>query len=388
MKRLFSVVFLGALVATIGFGTVYDSSNLFAFDIYRTLSKQPGNIFLSPFSISTALAMTYIGAADNTAQQMKDVLHFNLDDETLHSGFSELISSLNQPNEKYQLSIANSMWAQEGYPFLQEFIDKVQRYYSSGLNYVDFAEATEEARQRINNWIEEKTNQRIKDMIKPGDIDSLTRLVLTNAIYFKGNWAKPFDPSLTKKETFYVSNKQEKQVEMMFESLTAAYTEDSLVQVLELPYAGDELSMIIVLPLKGKSLEDVESKLSLVLFKEWVNNLRTEKVDVYLPKFRMECRFNLKKTLMAMGMIDAFTDEADFSKMDGTTMLKIKDVIHQSFVDVNEEGTEAAASTAVIINIKMGPSIPVIFKADKPFLFFIYDKTHDLILFMGRLSNP
>lgn len=388
MKRLFSVVFLGALVATIGFGTVYDSSNLFAFDIYRTLSKQPGNIFLSPFSISTALAMTYIGAADNTAQQMKDVLHFNLDDETLHSGFSELISSLNQPNEKYQLSIANSMWAQEGYPFLQEFIDKVQRYYSSGLNYVDFAEATEEARQRINNWIEEKTNQRIKDMIKPGDIDSLTRLVLTNAIYFKGNWAKSFDPSLTKKETFYVSNKQEKQVEMMFESLTAAYTEDSLVQVLELPYAGDELSMIIVLPLKGKSLEDVESKLSLVLFKEWVNNLRTEKVDVYLPKFRMECRFNLKKTLMAMGMIDAFTDEADFSKMDGTTMLKIKDVIHQSFVDVNEEGTEAAASTAVIINIKMGPSIPVIFKADKPFLFFIYDKTHDLILFMGRLSNP
>jgi len=388
MKRLFSVVFLGALVATIGFGTVYDSSNLFAFDIYRTLSKQPGNIFLSPFSISTALAMAYIGAADNTAQQMKDVLHFNLDDETLHSGFSELISSLNQPNEKYQLSIANSMWAQEGYPFLKEFIDKVQKYYSSGLNYVDFAETTEEARQRINNWVEEKTNQRIKDIIKPGDIDSLTKLVLTNAIYFKGNWAKPFDPSLTKKETFYVSNKQEKQVEMMFESLTAAYTEDSLVQVLELPYAGDELSMIIVLPLKGKSLEDVEGKLSLVLFKEWVNNLRTEKVDVYLPKFKMECRLNLKKTLVAMGMIDAFTDEADFSKMDGTTMLKIKDVIHQSFVDVNEEGTEATASTAVIINIKMGPSIPVIFKADKPFLFFIYDKTHDLILFMGRLSNP
>jgi len=388
MKRLFSVVFLGVLVATIGFGTVYDSSNLFAFDIYRTLSKQPGNIFLSPFSISTALAMTYIGAADNTAQQMKDVLHFNLDDETLHSGFSELISSLNQPNEKYQLSIANSMWAQEGYPFLKEFIDKVQKYYSSGLNYVDFAETTEEARQRINNWVEEKTNQRIKDIIKPGDIDSLTKLVLTNAIYFKGNWAKPFDPSLTKKETFYVSNKQEKQVEMMFESLTAAYTEDSLVQVLELPYAGDELSMIIVLPLKGKSLEDVEGKLSLVLFKEWVNNLRTEKVDVYLPKFKMECRLNLKKTLVAMGMIDAFTDEADFSKMDGTTMLKIKDVIHQSFVDVNEEGTEATASTAVIINIKMGPSIPVIFKADKPFLFFIYDKTHDLILFMGRLSNP
>ncbi|HOJ89007.1 MAG TPA: serpin family protein [Pseudothermotoga sp.] len=388
MKRLFSVVFLGVLVATIGFGTVYDSSNLFAFDIYRTLSKQPGNIFLSPFSISTALAMAYIGAADNTAQQMKDVLHFNLDDETLHSGFSELISSLNQPNEKYQLSIANSMWAQEGYPFLKEFIDKVQKYYSSGLNYVDFAETTEEARQRINNWVEEKTNQRIKDIIKPGDIDSLTKLVLTNAIYFKGNWAKPFDPSLTKKETFYVSNKQEKQVEMMFESLTAAYTEDSLVQVLELPYAGDELSMIIVLPLKGKSLEDVEGKLSLVLFKEWVNNLRTEKVDVYLPKFKMECRLNLKKTLVAMGMIDAFTDEADFSKMDGTTMLKIKDVIHQSFVDVNEEGTEATASTAVIINIKMGPSIPVIFKADKPFLFFIYDKTHDLILFMGRLSNP
>ncbi|HBT25090.1 MAG TPA: serpin family protein [Pseudothermotoga sp.] len=387
MKKVFLTAFLTSLIF-IGFGIVQDSSNLFGVDLYKVLSEKPGNIFFSPFSISSALAMTYIGADSDTAQQMKNVLHFDLDDETLLSNFSQLTTSLNQSNENYQLSVANSMWLQEGYPFLKEFVEQIQKYYQSWINYVDFANHKDEAREKINEWIEAKTNNKIRDLIKPDDIDSLTRLVLTNAIYFKGLWLNPFDPSSTRKELFHISKNEEKEVDMMFKNITANYTEDSLVQVLELPYAKNKISMIIVLPKEDKDLSQIEKNISLDLFKKWRSNLKPTEVNVHIPKFKTECRFNLKRTLMSMGIVDAFTDEADFSKMDGTKMLKIKDVIHQSFIEVYEEGTQAAAATATIVNIKMAPKKPVEFRADRPFIFFIYDSTYDLILFMGRLINP
>jgi serpin B len=280
------------------------------------------------------------------------------------------------------------MWLQEGYPFLKEFVEQIQKYYQSWINYVDFANHKDEAREKINEWIEAKTNNKIRDLIKPDDIDSLTRLVLTNAIYFKGLWLNPFDPSSTRKELFHISKNEEKEVDMMFKNITANYTEDSLVQVLELPYAKNKISMIIVLPKEDKDLSQIEKNISLDLFKKWRSNLKPTEVNVHIPKFKTECRFNLKRTLMSMGIVDAFTDEADFSKMDGTKMLKIKDVIHQSFIEVYEEGTQAAAATATIVNIKMAPKKPVEFRADRPFIFFIYDSTYDLILFMGRLINP
>lgn len=387
MKKVFLTAFLTGFIL-IGFGIVQDSSNLFGVDLYKALSEKPGNIFFSPFSISSALAMTYIGADSDTAQQMKNVLHFDLDDETLLNNFSQLITSLNQSNENYQLSVANSMWLQEGYPFLKEFVEQIQKYYQSWINYVDFANHKDEAREKINEWIEAKTNNKIRDLIKPDDIDSLTRLVLTNAIYFKGLWLNPFDPSSTRKELFHISKNEEKEVDMMFKNITANYTEDSLVQVLELPYAKNKISMIIVLPKEDKDLSQIEKNISLDLFKKWRSSLKPTEVNVHIPKFKTECRFNLKQTLMSMGIVDAFTDEADFSKMDGTKMLKIKDVIHQSFIEVYEEGTQAAAATATIVNIKMAPKKPVEFRADRPFIFFIYDSTYDLILFMGRLINP
>ncbi|MEJ5229931.1 MAG: serpin family protein [Pseudothermotoga sp.] len=388
MRKIFLFLCLSGLLMTTGFSKVEDSSNFFAIDLYKVLSKKSGNIFFSPFSISSALAMTYMGAGGNTAAQMRKVLYFDLEEETLHSGFSNLMDSLNQPNENYQLSIANSIWAQEGYPFLKEFFERLQSYYQAGLNFVDFVNKRDEAREKINKWVEEKTNQKIKDIIKPDDIDELTRLVLVNAIYFKGAWLEPFDPSSTRKDKFYISQNESKEVDMMFRNLFANYTETSSVQVLELPYAGNQISMIVVLPKKDKDLKQIEKDICLELLKEWKGDMRKTSVDVYLPKFKTECRFNLKDTLMSMGMVDAFTDAADLSKMDGTRLLKIKDVIHQSFVEVNEQGTEAAAATAVIIGIKMAPTMPVVFKADRPFIFFIYDNLHDLILFMGRLSNP
>jgi len=388
MRKIFLFLCLSGLLMTIGFSTVEDSSNFLAIDLYKVLSNKSGNIFFSPFSISSALAMTYMGADGNTAAQMRKVLYFDLEEEALHDGFSKLMDSLNQPNENYQLSIANSIWAQFDYPFFKEFIERLQSYYQAGLNYVDFVNRRDEAREKINKWVEEKTNQKIKDIIKPDDIDGLTRLVLVNAIYYKGVWLEPFDPSLTSKEEFYINQNESKEVDMMFRNLLANYAENSSVQVLELPYAGNQISMIVVLPKKGKDLKEIEKDISLELLKKWKSEMRKTSVDVYLPKFKTECRFNLKGTLMGMGMVDAFTDAADFSRMDGTRLLKIKDVIHQSFVEVNEQGTEAAAATAVIIGIKMAPTMPVVFKADRPFIFFIYDNLHDLILFMGRLSNP
>ncbi|GAB4310240.1 serpin family protein [Pseudothermotoga elfii] len=387
MKKVFLTAFLTSLIF-IGFGIVQDSSNLFGVDLYKVLSEKPGNIFFSPFSISSAFAMTYIGADSDTAQQMKNVLHFDLDDEMLLSNFSQLITSLNQSNENYQLSVANSMWLQEGYPFLKEFVEQIQKYYQSWINYVDFANHKDEAREEINKWIEANTNNKIIDLIKPDDIDSLTRLVLTNAIYFKGLWLNPFDPSSTRKESFHISKNEKKEIDMMFKNIIANYTEDSSVQVLELPYAKNKISMIIVLPKEDKDLGQIEKNISLDLFKKWRSSLKPTEVNVHIPKFKTECRFNLKQTLMSMGIVDAFTDAADFSKMDGTKMLKIKDVIHQSFIEVYEEGTQAAAATATIVNIKIAPKKPVEFRANRPFIFFIYDSTYDLILFIGRLINP
>jgi len=359
-------------------------------DLYALLSQESGNVFVSPFSISSALAMTYIGAVGNTAQQMRQVLHFDLADQELHSGFSRLIRSMNEPKKDYQLSVVNAIWAQEGYAFKEDFLQQIEAYYQAGFNLVDFINDRTNARKTINDWIEENTEGKIKNMIKENNINALTRLILTNAIYFKGSWQKPVDPSATELRPFYVSRDTEKEVLMMWQRSDFRYTDDDLVQVLELPYSGSGVSMIVILPKEERTLHEVEQQLSLELFKQWISNLKMESVEVYLPKFRIECRLELRTVLMNMGMSDAFADAADFSGMDGTKKLKIQNVIHQSFVEVDEKGTEAAAATAVIVGIKASPYEEkyVVFKADRPFLFILYDKTHDLILFMGRLSNP
>ncbi len=363
-----------------------ESINAFGIDLYRFLAGSSENIFFSPFSLSTALAMTYLGADGNTALQMRKVLHF--EDEGLHESFSNLIDSLNKPAEDYKLSIANALWLQEGYPLLESFLAAVEKYYRAPVNSVDFVNDPKNSVRRINDWIEQKTEGKIKDMINEDDVDSLTRLIITNAIYFKGNWVVSFDPQATKKDVFFVSEDKTVEVDMMKLTADFNYFEDEKVQILELPYAGGNLSMIVVLPKRGVRLSEVEKDLSLEKFQGWLRNLRNRRVEVMLPRFKVMQRFSLKKTLSEMGMVDAFTNAADFSKMDGTKILKIQNVIHQAFVEVNEEGTEAAAATGVIIGIKMGPNMPVVFRADKPFLFFIYEKNNGVILFMGRLQKP
>lgn len=371
--------------------TLVRDNSAFAFDLYGKLSAEEGNIFFSPYSISEALAMTYAGARGNTEKEMAETLRFSLGQKGLHPAFADLESRLNdiQKSGNVKLSIANSLWPQQGYEFLPEYLGLVKKYYGVSITPVDYAHATETARKTINKWVENKTQDKIKDLIGPRILDNMTRLVLTNAIYFKGNWAFQFKPDATKNAQFFVSADKSVQVPMMNQKKEFLYAELDSLQVLQLPYIGDELSMMVLLPKQGDGLKALESGLSAENLKLWRSSLKSKEVIVFLPKFKMTSKFELSKTLGSMGMIDAFTEDADFSGMDGTKWLMISNVIHKAFVDVNEKGTEAAAATAVIVKLKaFEVSKPTTFRADHPFIFLIQDNKTGSILFIGRVTDP
>ena len=372
--------------------SIVAGNNSFAFDLYRQLAKNKGNIFFSPYSISSALAMTYAGARGETARQMAEVMHFNLAQEKLHPAFFELTSIFNAPGKDYQLSVANALWGQIDYEFLPDFVEITNKYYGAGFKEVDYVGAREQARQMINLWVAGKTNGRIKDILQSEDLTELTRLVLTNAIYFKGKWQIQFKPEATKTMPFQVSANERVDVPMMHQVAKFNYAENDQAQVLELPYAGGDLSMVILLPKPGYELAELESMLSPELVQSWLSDLSMEKVEVFLPRFKLEERFVLNRELQRLGMVDAFDEvRADFSGMTPGPQLYISTVIHKAFVEVNEEGTEAAAATAVVMNAKMSVSVmerPHLFLADHPFVFAIRDLRSGSILFMGRLSRP
>jgi serpin B len=378
---------------------VVAGNNEFAADLYSRLSKQEGNLFFSPNSISTALAMTYAGAGGNTQTEMKEVLHFPLDNEPLHACFNELTTQLQRDASSkagYRLSIANRLWGQTGYPFNRTFLRLTKAHYGAELAQVDFETNTEAARQLINSWVEKKTERKIKDLLAPGILDPLTRLVLTNAIYFKGDWAKEFNEEATEEQPFHITPEKTVNVPMMHQSTKFRYMENDDIQALEMNYKGDALSMMVLLPKEQDGLASLERALSANLLKQWADSMQTRKVDVYLPKFKLESKFSLKETLAAMGMADAFDPmKADFSGMTAASRvsgtdpgLYISAVIHKAYVDVNEEGTEAAAATAVVMRLAAAPEEPPVFRADHPFLFLIRDNRSGSILFIGRMVNP
>ncbi len=371
---------------------VVEANNQFAFDLYSKFNNEEGNIFFSPYSISTALAMTYEGAKGKTAEEMQNVLHLPDDKEKIHSDFAGINKELNKANKSYNLSVANALWAQNDYKFLDEYFKTVERSYGGKVTNLDFVKETEKSRQTINSWVENQTNNKIKNLIPQGVLNDMTRLVLTNAIYFKGTWANQFDKKNTREADFRVNPEKNVKVQMM--SLTGEkaifnYTETEELQILELPYEGNELLMLVILP-KGDNLTFIENSICVKNLSEWQNNLRENHVDVYLPKFKFEIKYSLSETLKEMGMPTAFSNDAaapDFSGIDGTHELFISEVIHQAFVEVNEEGTEAAAATAVVMR---GGSIHEnkIFYADHPFIFIIQDKKTGNILFLGRVTDP
>ncbi len=368
----------------------------FALDLYAKLRGQQGNLFLSPFSISTALAMTSAGARGNTLDEMQKVLHLTKEP---HAAFGELLKKIHAAGAKgkYELTTANAIWAQQGFPWRGEFTDLVTKSYGAGFFPVDFAGKPEPARQRINAWVEKETKEKIKELIPQGVIDPLTRMVLTNAIYFKGNWATQFKKANTKDQPFHLEGGKKAEAPLMHQLGTYGYSEAAIgagdrVQILSLPYVGKELSMIAVLPAAGK-LASLEAKLSAENLAKWTAPLRQQKINVYLPRFQLEMDqpISLKQPLIAMGMKDAFDDrKADFFGMhSGKEMLLITEVLHKAFVDVNEEGTEAAAATGVVVGVRSdAPASPPVFRADHPFLFFIRDNATGSVLFLGRYTGP
>ncbi len=375
---------------------VVEGNNRFALDLYSKFKEsEEGNIFFSPYSISTALAMTYEGARGQTADEMESVLHFPEDSTSRRSGFARLYNLLNQDQSDYQLSTANALWAQEDYRFLDEYFGIVERYYKGRVTNLDFVGDTENSRTTINDWVEEQTMEKIKDLIPPGAIDQLTRLVLTNAIYFKGTWVMQFNESKTQDEDFRTGSGSTVKVPMMrLLGEDFNYAETEQLQILELPYEGEDLSMMILLP-KGDDLSAVEGSLDLTNLSEWRSMLTEHEIDIYIPRFKFETKYFMKETLSGMGMPTAFDMyAADLSGMDGGRCadeglcLYISKVIHQAFVEVNEEGTEAAAATAVIVSLRGLPSEPKVFRADHPFIFIIQEKSTGSVLFLGRVVDP
>ena len=370
--------------------TISEGNTSFALNLYGKVKEAEGNLFFSPYSISTALAMTYAGARGNTEKQMAEVLHFTLDQKQLHPAFARLEAQLNSVQEKreIELSVANALWSQKDYVFLKEFLDLTKKCYGAVLNLVDFKTACEAVRKKINAWVEEKTKNKINDLIKPGVLNPLTRLVLTNAIYFKGNWESQFKTTQTKEAPFWLAPGKSTKVPMMTQKQKFRYMESSNLQMLELPYVGNDLSMIVLLPKKIDGLAQIETALCTGNLTAWMGLLREREILVFLPKFKMTSQFSLGKTLTSMGMSDAFAGKADFSGMTGKKDLYISEVIHKAFVDVNEEGTEAAAATAVTMKLLSMPALPPVFRADHPFIFLIRHNPSKSILFLGRVANP
>ncbi|XP_006115619.1 serpin B10 isoform X2 [Pelodiscus sinensis] len=388
------------------------SNGSFTVDLLKKLDESYSgkNIFFSSWSISSALAMTYVGAKGNTATQMAEVLHFkkttgtgdclqdpdNCKDEDIHSAFQALISLINKPQTSYLLKTANRLYEEQTLPFRREFVEFVQKYYHAEPQAVDFIKAAEQVRKEINSWAESQTEGKIQNLLPKGAVHANTVLVLVNAIYFKGKWKKRFLNENTSEHLFRLSKTKTKLVQMMHlqDTFSTCYLEPMKVKIVELPYVNDDLSMLILLPddIEDKStgLEQLERELTYENVSKWTSPemMMMSEVELSLPRIKLEESYNLKSTLSSMGMKDAFSPgQANFTGMSEHDDLYLSQVFHKSFVEVNEEGTEAAAATGAVIVVRSSAN-PVQFKADHPFLFFIRHNTTMSILFFGRFCSP
>ena len=366
--------------------------NMFAFNMYKEILKNvDNNLIISPFSISTAMAMTYGGSGGETKDQMSKTLFFDPDIDNFHEEFNNHVKMLEElAGEDLELNIANGLWLQHDYPFLENYIETIQNYYGSVLHEADFKVDQEKEREEINDWVSDKTNQKIDELIDKGVLVEDTRLVIVNAIYFLSNWLEEFDKELTRKRDFHIDEETTVETEFMRKDDTFKYFEDEHAQVLEIPYSGEDFSMMLMLPREDIGLSDFESKLDSKKYKEYVDSLSEKEVNLLFPKFKMRSKANLGDLLIQMGMPQAFSNKADFSRMTSEDDLKIDQVIHEAFIEVDEEGTEAAAATAVSIVVKSArpDEERIIFRADRPFKFFIKDNKTNTILFMGRVMDP
>ena len=368
----------------------------FAMALYQLLKEDDGNIFYSPYSISAALAMTYGGAKNETGLQMVETLRFTLEQARLHAAFNTLDTALNsrgqgakgKDDEPFVLKVVNAIWGQKDYQFETSYLDLLAENYGAGLRILDFIKSPDDSRKTINDWVAKETEQRIKDLLPDGSIDALTRLVLTNAVYFNGGWLTPFAEDATKDGAFNLVNGRKVTVPMMFQSSGMGYAAGEGDQAVELKYDGGELSMVILLPEAG-TFKAFEDSLDGQTLDGIIAGIKNNTVNLTMPKFEFDSEFGLNDVLTAMGMPIAFDpDRADFSGMTGNRELYITDVVHKAFVSVDEFGTEAAAATGVIMGITSAPLDPATVTIDRPFIFLIRDIATGAVIFTGRVMDP
>jgi serpin B len=375
--------------------SLVEGNSAFAFELYQALKGKGGNLFYSPYSISLALAMTYAGARGATAEEMATTLHFMLEQDRLHPAFNWLDAELasrgegaqGKDGEGFRLNIVNAIWGQKDYEFLTDFLDVLAENYGAGLRILDFITEAEKSRVTINDWVSDQTEGRIEDLIPEGAIDALTRLVLTNAIYFNAAWEYPFDKKVTANGPFYLLDGAQVMIPMMKQTESFGYTDGEGYRAVDLLYDGGELSMLILLPASGH-FKAFEEGLQTQKVSDIISDLQPAEVALTMPKFEFDSEFSLKDALEGMGMPIAFSDAADFSGMTANPELCISEVVHKAFVAVDEAGTEAAAATAVIMELTAVPEPPVEVTIDRPFIFLIRDIETGAVLFAGRVLNP
>jgi len=371
----------------------------FAFDLYKNLDEKDKekNVFLSPYSISTAMAMTYSGARGKTAMELAQGMHFNTDIKKSDEEFKWLMDAINSLNNSdVNISVANRLFGDKRFKFNSTYLEGINTHFNAPLEKVDFVKDLEGSRKKINTWVEDKTHNKIKELIKQKVMDDSTKLVLVNAIYFYGDWAKQFDSSHTQKKDFYLNNESKIQHKMMWQKNYFQYMENNDFQAIRMPYKGNTLYMEVYLPNKKDGMSDFEKLFTSENYEKWNNNFKSEEVYLTFPKYKLTCDFSLGKIFEEkMGMKTAFSDDADFYGMveKKEKGLKISKVIHKAFIDVSEKGTEAAAATAVIMTIVTSSlnqyENPIkYFNADHPFIFMIKDKATGSILFMGKVMKP
>jgi serpin B len=364
--------------------------NAFTFDMFRNLreNEDPGtNTLASPYSIATALAMVYAGADGQTADEMRAVLHFDASTAEFHKTVGNLGRSLTSTDD-YQLQVANALWPHVEYTLLDSYVELMREAYETDVTGVDYVGETEVARETINAWVEDKTKDRIKDLIPQGALGAATRLVLTNAIYFKGLWTSQFKKDFTAEQPFTLLDGSATDVPMMTQREDFRYMENDWMQAVDLGYAGDRVAMTIVLPKNPADLARIEAELTPDWLQATLDAMAEREIDLFIPRFTVDAKYSLTQQLASMGMPTAFTDKADFSGISGVPDLFISDVIHQAFIEVNEEGTEAAAATAVIMELTAMPMEVTAFRADHPFVYLLRDVETGCVLFTGVLAKP
>ncbi len=388
MKRILLATLVSIILFSAQAQDIIESNNRFTFDIYKLLSKTDKNLIFSPASITSAIAMTYVGAKSNTFDEISNTFYFNKNISEFNKTYNKLVENYSDKKSTVSLFNANSLWIQKGLKLNTEFLENNKKYYLSSANFTDFISNPEKSRITINDWVGKNTNNKINDLIKPSAIDNSTRLVLVNALYFKGAWLTKFKKGNNTNDDFQIGRKEFVKTAFMNNSFSSWYYEDKYCEIIDIPYSDEQISLLVILPKSYKKLKKVEKKLNYNYYLNYIDNKSKKRIKLSFPKYNIESEFDLNTSLKQLGIKEAFTMSADFSGITGNEKLYISKVVHKATIELDEEGTEAAAATAVFMRKTSINVDEVSFKANRPFIYMIRNQKTNTIYFVGKVLNP